>query len=375
MQGYARTHFISIIQKHIMSPASTVPVKPVIGTHNGAFHADELVACAMLKQLPEYKNAEIVRTRDVDKLAECSIVVDVGGLFDHTTRRYDHHQRGFNLTLRDFHPSTKWDIKLSSAGLIYVHYGPKVLACITGVPEVDPMIDVYAAFISEIDAIDNGVQETDSVPRYTIHTGLSSRVSMMNPQWNKPDMDESICFTKALAMVETEFVTVVRNFAEVWYPARAVVAEAMKARRSVHPSGAVFLLEQNGCPWKAHVLELERLELEEKSTCTEFDLSDRASVRGRPVYCVYKRNDGSWSAQAVPVSETAQFSSRLPFPEPWRGLRDEELSKAVGLPLCKFVHASGFLAIHQTFEGIMDLACKSLKMAKLINEDDEDCVA
>ena len=35
-----------------------------IGTHNGAFHCDEVLACAMLKRLPEYKEAEIVRTRD-----------------------------------------------------------------------------------------------------------------------------------------------------------------------------------------------------------------------------------------------------------------------------------------------------------------------
>ena len=32
-----------------------------IGTHNGTFHCDEVLACFMLKQLPEYKNAEIVR--------------------------------------------------------------------------------------------------------------------------------------------------------------------------------------------------------------------------------------------------------------------------------------------------------------------------
>eukprot|EP00360_Condylostoma_magnum_P001532 CAMPEP_0168314914 /NCGR_PEP_ID=MMETSP0210-20121227/9705_1 /TAXON_ID=40633 /ORGANISM="Condylostoma magnum, Strain COL2" /LENGTH=35 /DNA_ID= /DNA_START= /DNA_END= /DNA_ORIENTATION= len=28
-----------------------------IGTHSGAFHADEATACFMLKQLPEYKDA------------------------------------------------------------------------------------------------------------------------------------------------------------------------------------------------------------------------------------------------------------------------------------------------------------------------------
>lgn len=35
-----------------------------IGTHNGVFHCDEALACYMLKQLPEYSEAEIIRTRD-----------------------------------------------------------------------------------------------------------------------------------------------------------------------------------------------------------------------------------------------------------------------------------------------------------------------
>lgn len=35
-----------------------------IGTHSGVFHCDEALACFLLKKLPEYKDAEIVRTRD-----------------------------------------------------------------------------------------------------------------------------------------------------------------------------------------------------------------------------------------------------------------------------------------------------------------------
>lgn len=32
-----------------------------IGTHSGVFHADEALACFMLKLLPEYHNAQILR--------------------------------------------------------------------------------------------------------------------------------------------------------------------------------------------------------------------------------------------------------------------------------------------------------------------------
>ena len=34
------------------------------GTHNGKFHCDEVLACYMLTLLPEYSDAEIIRTRD-----------------------------------------------------------------------------------------------------------------------------------------------------------------------------------------------------------------------------------------------------------------------------------------------------------------------
>lgn len=39
------------------------------------------------------QDAEIIRTRDPALLAECDIVVDVGGEFDPKRHRYDHHQR------------------------------------------------------------------------------------------------------------------------------------------------------------------------------------------------------------------------------------------------------------------------------------------
>lgn len=32
-----------------------------IGTHNGSFHCDEILACFMLRQLPKYADAEVIR--------------------------------------------------------------------------------------------------------------------------------------------------------------------------------------------------------------------------------------------------------------------------------------------------------------------------
>lgn len=74
-------------------PRKKLCSRKTIGTHNGTFHCDEVLACCMLKILPEYNEAEIVRTRDENVLKTCDIVVDVGGKYEPKSHRYDHHQR------------------------------------------------------------------------------------------------------------------------------------------------------------------------------------------------------------------------------------------------------------------------------------------
>lgn len=63
----------------------------------------------------------------------------------------------------------------------------------------------------------------------------------------------------------------------------------------------------------------------------------------KPVYVLYAdETGGQWRVQAVPVSPDS-FASRKALPEVWRGLRDDALSAASGVPEGVFVHASGFI--------------------------------
>lgn len=161
-----------------------------IGTHNGSFHCDEVLACFMLKQLPEYEHSEIVRSRDPAKLEECEIVVDVGGVFDVEKKRFDHHQRTFTDTFKTLVPTKSWNIKLSSAGLVYVYYGKRVIESLLakyGVVD-DKLAEIlydkmYENFVMEVDAIDNGVEQAENKV-YSINTNLSTRVGHFNPNWN-----------------------------------------------------------------------------------------------------------------------------------------------------------------------------------------------
>lgn len=101
----------------------------VIGTHSGSFQADEAMGVWMLRQIPEYRNSKVVRSRDLKVLEPLDIVIDVGGVYDHNKKRYDHHQRGYS----EFFDSGKEGkdgrcTKLSASGLVYRHYGKEVIS-------------------------------------------------------------------------------------------------------------------------------------------------------------------------------------------------------------------------------------------------------
>lgn len=63
-----------------------------------------------------------------------------------------------------------WTTKLSSAGLVYFHYGHQVLAEIMGVTASDTLtrliyMKVYEFFVEAIDAVDNGISQTEEKPK------------------------------------------------------------------------------------------------------------------------------------------------------------------------------------------------------------------
>jgi len=315
-----------------------------IATHNGSFHADEALAVFMLKQL--YASATLVRTRDPALIASADIVVDVGAVYDPSTHRYDHHQREFTTTFSASHNTTK----LSSAGLVYKHFGIQVLQNIFVESIQDESVietvyqKVYTDFIEGMDAIDNGVSQYDSPQKYKESTNLSRRVSRLNPSWNDPcqdNLDER--FLQAVEIVGKEFLDIVRDVGLSWIPARGIVEKGISERFSVHASGKIVVLEQF-CPWKEHLYALE------KEVGAE-----------RVLYVLYSDQSGKWRVQAVPESEDS-FASRLALPDAWRGLRDEQLSEMNKIAGCIFVHASGFIGGNATREGAVEMAIKSLEV-------------
>lgn len=73
-----------------------------------------------------------------------------------------------------------------------------------------------------------------------------------------------------------------------------------------------------------------------------FELEAAGAVEPSAIYVVYPDESGNWRIQAVPEAPES-FASRKALPEVWRGLRDDELTKASGVDGGIFVHASGFI--------------------------------
>lgn len=353
---------------------------------------DEALAVYMLLRLPQYANALLLRTRKPELLATADIVVDVGATYEPASHRYDHHQREFNMTLAT--PGKTWGTKLSSAGLVYQHFGADVIAAIVadaGLPALSAddatavYAKVYESFVEAVDAVDNGVPQYVSAPcpagehpaaddggdgaaattsaaaasrpapavaQYQSSTGLSARVGRLNGRWNEdltaaadPLGGPTGRFLAASALAGGEFAATVVDVVASWLPARAVVAAALGGRWEADASGKIIVLSPFA-PWKAHLFAAER----------------SAGAEGEILYVVYEDGRGwgaGWRIQAVPPTPES-FDSRKKLPNAWRGVRDAELDKLTGIDGCVFVHASGFIGGNKTFEGAMAMAQKAL---------------
>jgi len=287
--------------------------------------------------------AEIIRTRDPAVINEQAVVVDVGGIYDPSKHRYDHHQRGFFETLNE-----NYATKLSSAGLIYKHFGREVIHNVLGIAGKDLETvyhRVYEAFIEAVDGVDNGIEQypKDVKPNYKVTTGLSSRVSYLNPAWNDPNPNPEAQFLRAVELTGSEFLDRVNYFGKAWLPARIIVEQAVASRFEVEPSGQVLVLSQF-CPWKEHLSIIEE------------ELNLGVQIK----YVLFQDTNGSWRVQCMSVGDT--FENRLSLPEEWRGRRDEELSAVSGIDGCIFVHMSGFIGGNKTKDGALQMAKRALQI-------------
>ncbi|KAG4216670.1 hypothetical protein PC116_g34849, partial [Phytophthora cactorum] len=171
-------------------------------------------------------------------LETCHTVVDVGGEYDASRNRYDHHQRTFTTTFPG-RPT-----KLSSAGLVYLHFGKAIIAQSLRQPEDSAEVGVlwnkiYESFIEALDAHDNGISAYDPKKleeagiEKAFHAGgftLGAMVGRLNPNWNDPVPSDPVeaqaaedeKFLTASTRIGEEFSRDLDYYVRAWLPARTI---------------------------------------------------------------------------------------------------------------------------------------------------------
>ena len=305
----------------------------VIGTHSGPFHADDVMAVALLRRHPQFQGAAWLRSRDTEALDKCDIVVDVGEEFDHERKRYDHHQRDFSLTMSMLsRHKIKSNTQLSSAGLVYWYYGRDIIAHKLQLEQSELQLEwifvrVYWNIINEIDWIDN-----HGSAKEFIKTGISSRIASLNPDWEELEADYDTRFETAMEEAWREFVHTLNRAVSDWR-AKAALTERVKRRREEEESGRVLVLTDKYVAWQSLIGEVEK----------EEGLGRDNNI----LYIITEKPGDIFGINVV--------KNRRPFPEAWRGMSGSDLEAVCGLKGARFVHSGGHYATTSTKEAAMEL--------------------
>lgn len=276
-----------------------------IATHDGPFHGDEVLACAMLQEAYADVSTEIIRTNDPEG---ADIWVDVGGTYHHAEQKFDHHQVDDpkDLARSDGAP-------LASAGLVWRHYGGDICAYYDG------PTDVLWSYVDEnlvrgVDAYDVGMAQDSS------RLIFSEFISSLNPH----DEDHRGRFTKAVSIAKWAL------------RGQLLSAEAIATG-------------------KEKVLNAPAVDIGEGYSAVEFEqyhpFNDTIEYRDEDKEAfVFFPQEGVWKAMQIPKSaEKPEY-----FQPKYFGFPDD-------LPDAEFVHPSGFMAVADTREDIISVMREAVK--------------
>jgi len=287
-----------------------------IAAHNGEFHADDVCAVAtILLNINDDSSSKIIRSRDEAVFSAADYVVDVGGVYDESKNRFDHHQKGGAGVRAN-------GIPFASFGLVWKKFGPEICGSQKIADEVDRRL------VAPIDATDNGVSvcgtRFDGVRAYD----MSSVIGAMNPTWKEEGMNHDKLFfdavTLAKKIIEREIVSV--KDADI---GEQFVIESYE--RSADKR--VVILEKN-YPW---------------AILSKFP---------EPLYAVYPKENG-WYVKTVRVDPN-DFKNRKDLPEEWAGKRDSELAEVTGVSDAFFCHNKRFVAVAKSKGGAVELAKRAV---------------
>ena len=309
----------------------------LIVTHSGKFHADDAWAAAVLNVL--FPDAGLIRTRDPAVIETADFAVDVGGVWDPATGRFDHHQKGFDAARQS-------GVPYASAGLVWREYGARCVSALalahTGhqLPEDKAREIAYAIDADVVQYLDlSDVGAAKSAPG---GYGLSAVIAGYNTNW----LDEQRLgygaeaeafrlaqFRRAMAVLTDVMVNAVK------YRVGALLALEQVRQAEVLEGGKVLFLKNGALPWT----QVVRKEMPKVLFVISYSIAEQRHL-----------------LHTVPVSPES-FDARADLPEAWAGLRDAELAAVTGVPDAGFCHNGRFIASARSYEGIRAMASLALK--------------
>ena len=324
----------------------------LIGVHDGVFHADEVLACAVFACLPFHhvsgNSIHIIRTRNEDILNLCDVVCDVGKVYDPRRGKFDHHLPGFTMPYPGSH------IPMSSAGMVWFHYGREAVRYFVDSvgskfkrlsEDSDALVQqyVYDHLFQEVDAEDNGIGMCwGGRQQYCVHTTFSKQLKRFNPSWNEESDARLRCtqFQRALHFAMKHLQDTIRLAMTDWLPARQLVFDA-----AVRSEDSRVVVLDKACPWVAHIIAWE-------SVC---------SCRGQFLFVVYPVTNVEvecWHIRAISDGS----DPRVMLPVQWCGLIGNIAQDVTRLDGIIFIHKNGHLAGATTKENAVRLATMAIEL-------------
>lgn len=295
-------------------------------THNGGFHADDVVAYAILQLVLEKRGEiyQLFRTRDQEIMDSADIVFDVGNIYDPITYRYDHHQVG-RAGSRDN------GIHYAAAGLVWKHFGRELC-------ENDQVhYDVDRFFIMPLDAIDNGQSIIKELNFTDTGTGdLSGIIGSFVPSIYEDNSPESVY--RAFIEIAHIIKMLLQRYVYSLNDLERIYQEVFNIYQSL--GNKQIIISDKNIPRPTIV---------------------RLSELPEPLFIIYPDSLGSmWKAEIIrKVPE--DFQARVPFPASWAGLRDTHLQEVCGVPDALFAHPGQFLIGARSLQGVQQMVTQALE--------------
>jgi len=310
-----------------------------IATHHGSFHADDVFGVGVLMGV--FPSHTLVRTRDQAQIEAADYVVDVGGIWDAATGRFDHHQRGFDgaRPARQVDGQTVPGVGYASAGLVWSAHGAAYVqawAATHGhsldehaVQDVVRSID--HSLVQYLDIVDTG--QGDVSPGIF---GLSSLLAQLNTHWMEEQGLDADTKARLQERRFREAIAITRTFLDHAISKKVAQIRSVETVRQAPRllGGRVLHLAAGGMPWTRVVVD---------------EMPD-------VLFVIYPDSDGNqYQVKTVPV-EAGSFTARKDLPKSWSGLRDQELATVTGVADSVFCHLNLFIGGARSLDGAVRLA-------------------